>query len=100
MASGVFRLTPIPPPSAPSEAPRSEAPSLHRRYPVSTVLLASPTPSQTAAKCSVGGRYLPSDRASHVAQRAFPTCRSHYPGGLLRGHLSVGLPRHDGLPRI
>ena len=67
--------------SVPSKAPRSEAPSLLRNYPSSSVLWASPTPGPTMTKCHVVGRDPTSDRASHVAQLTFLACRSHYPGG-------------------
>ena len=82
--SGVFRLIAnlsshrrfLPPPS-------TEAPSLHRHYPASSVLRASP-PSQTARPVS---RELPVD--PHRDHRwdfpccvwsTLPTCRRQYPG--------------------
>ena len=42
---GGARLTPIPLPLARPSAPRTRAPSLHRRYPASSVLWAPPTPA-------------------------------------------------------
>ena len=50
--SGVSRLFANLLSSAPSEAPRTRAPSLHRHYPASTVLWAPPTP--TSARPTLG----------------------------------------------
>ena len=64
---------------------RSQAPSLHRRYPASTVLWACPTPQ--AARPVPRGRPVgacdhrlgsPVLRAISLCQ----TCRRHYPGGI------------------
>ena len=62
----------------------TEAPSLHRHYPVSAVLRASPSP-QAARPDS---REVPVDRPLHDHRWGFPccfrsllpTCRRHYPG--------------------
>jgi len=100
MFSGVARLTPISSPLLPSKAPRSKAPSLHRHYPASTVVRASPTPTSTAARNDcVEGHDPSSTRVSHVAQRAFLTCHSHYPGGPGRVRMLTASPPHAGLPR-
>jgi len=78
--AGVARLTPIPLPSAPPSAPRTRAPSLHWRYPASSVLWAPPTP---AAPIPRRDRYqvAPASRqASRVASHRVRTCCAHYPG--------------------
>src|SRR5207249_6323222 len=99
MSSGVSRLTPISLSLASSEASRSEAPSLHRHCPASTVLWASPTPGSATASRGDEGRGPSPGRVSHVSQMAFPPCRSHYPGGPRRVHLSAASPSRFGLPR-
>ncbi len=66
--SGVTRLTPIPLSSARPSAPRTRAPSLHRRYPVSAVLMS------------------PSD-----------ACRAHHPGKQVDLHVSVDSVDLNGL---
>ena len=63
---------------------RTEAPSLHRRYPASPVLRASPPPSPARPDprgVSVGACHA-TGRASRVASiPLFHACRRHYPGG-------------------
>ena len=63
---------------------RTEAPSLHRRYPASPVIRASPPPCPTRPDphgLSVGS-YVATGRVSRVASTPlFPACRRHYPGG-------------------
>ena len=63
---------------------RTEAPSLHRRYPASPVLRASPPPSPARPDprgMSVGACHA-TGRASRVAFiPLFHACRRHYPGG-------------------
>ena len=63
---------------------RTEAPSLHRRYPASPVLRASPPPSPARPDprgMSVGACHA-TGRASRVASiPLFHACRRHYPGG-------------------
>src|SRR5206468_6826961 len=60
--------------------------------------LASPTPGRPAALGDVEVRDPSSDRVSHVSQRTFPACRSHYPGGPRWVRLSAASPPHGGLP--
>ena len=63
---------------------RTEAPSLHRRYPASPVLRASPPPCSARPDprgLSVGACHA-TGRASRVASIPLVhTCRRHYPGG-------------------
>ena len=63
---------------------RTEAPFLHRRYPASSVLRASPPPCSARPDphgLSVGA-YVVTGRASRVASTPlFHACRRHYPGG-------------------
>ena len=63
---------------------RTEAPSLHRRYPASSVLRASPPPCSARPDprgLSVGACHA-TGRASRVASIPLVhTCRRHYPGG-------------------
>src|ERR687898_76554 len=73
--AGVARLTPIPLPSA-----RPSAPSLHWRYPASSVLWAPPTPAAPVPRRD-GCRVAPAARqASRVASHRVRTCCAHYPG--------------------
>jgi hypothetical protein len=72
------------PPIGTSASIAAKAPSLHRHYPVSAVLRASPSP-QAARPDS---REVPVDRPLHDHRWGFPccfrsllpTCRRHYPG--------------------
>ena len=84
-------------------SPSTEAPSLHRRYPASAVLRASPPP-QTARP---GSHELPVDHCDHrwgfpcCLWSPLPACRRHYPGrtdGPVRSYcpIGVGLPRNSG----
>ena len=79
------RLAPVPT-SLPSvmRCSRTEAPSLHRRYPASPVLRASPPPCSARPDprgLSVGACHA-TGRASRVASiPLFHACRRHYPGG-------------------
>ena len=61
-----------------------EAPSLHRHYPASPVLRASPPPCRPSLPLT-GSRFgacLTTHRASHVAASfPFHACQRHYPGG-------------------
>jgi hypothetical protein len=67
--------------SAPSEAPRTRAPSLHRHYPASAVLWAPPTPPSARPLQDGCRSATPAPRgASHVATHSVSTCRLHYPG--------------------
>ena len=63
---------------------RTEAPSLHRRYPASSVVRASPPPCSARPDprgLSVGACHA-TGRASRVASIPLVhTCRRHYPGG-------------------
>ena len=63
---------------------RTEAPSLHRRYPASSVVRASPPPCSARPDprgLSVGACHA-TGRASRVASiPLLHTCRRHYPGG-------------------
>ena len=72
--------------------PRSEAPFLHRHYPASTVLWASPIPGQAVAQGAVEGRDPSPFRASHVTQLTFRACHSHYPGERRWVHTMVSFP--------
>jgi len=47
----------------------------------------------------VEGRNPSPPWVSHVAQTAFPTCHSHYPGGPQWVLVSAASPSHIGLPR-
>ena len=63
---------------------RTEAPSLHRRYPVSLVLRASPPPrtARTDPRGLPVGACHATARASRVASASlFHACRRQYPGG-------------------
>ena len=87
--SGVARLTPIPLPSARPSAPRTRAPSLHRRYPASSVLWAPPTPVVPVSRWN-RCRVAPAARqASRVASHRVCTCCAHYPGEPSDLHMSV-----------
>jgi len=82
--SGVFRLIAnLPFRRRFLRPPSTEAPSLHRSYPASSVLRASP-PSQSARPFS---HELPVDSSCHhrwdfpcCAWSTLPTCRRQYPG--------------------
>src|SRR6266851_971605 len=97
---GVIRLTPISAPSLLSKRSQSEAPSLPRHYPASTVLWASPTSGLVdSPPCGrLAGRYSRTARTSHVALLSFSACCAHYPGGTAWVHLPVASPGRDGLP--
>ena len=97
---GVIRLTPISAPSLRSKRSQSEAPSLPRHYPASTVLWASPTSGLVdSPPCGrLAGRYSRTARTSHVALLSFSACCAHYPGGTAWVHLPVASPGRDGLP--
>ena len=95
--SGVTRLTPISLASTRSNAPRTRAPSLDRRYSASVVLRAPPTPV-APAPLQDGRRISPPDRqASRVASPRVRTCCAHYPGEPVDLHLSVHLVDRSGL---
>jgi hypothetical protein len=81
-------------------APRSEAPSLCRRYSDSSVRWTSPT-SRPATTPRAMSSVATARRAwsSHVAQRPVPPCRSQYPGGPCCVHMSVASGTDGGLPR-
>jgi len=87
--------------SAPSEAPRTRATSLHRRYPVSLVLLAPPTPTPARPPAE---RLRVSDSLILVG---LPCCDAfclHVPPPLPRRVIRSlgGCPRsgYGGLPRV
>ena len=87
--AGVVRLTPIPLPSARPSAPRTRAPSLHWRYPASSVLWAPPTPASPVPRRD-RSRVAPAARqASRVASHRVRTCCAHYPGEQDDLHLPV-----------
>ena len=95
--AGVARLTPIPLPSARPSAPRTRAPSLHWRYPASSVLWAPPTPAAPLPRRD-GSRVAPAARqASRVASHRVRTCCAHYPGEPSDLHVSVYPIARDGL---
>ncbi len=89
---------PIPPALAPSEAPRSEAPSLHRHYPASTVVWASPTPARAAAQGSVEGRDPSPNAGLPRYAPGLPDVLSPLPRWPPWVHASVASPRRGGLP--
>jgi hypothetical protein len=95
--SGVTRLTPISLSSARSNAPRTGAPSLHRHYPVSTVLRAPPTPVAPDPRQSRWQAVPPDRQASRVANPRLHTCCAHYPGEPIDLHLSVRPVDRSGL---
>jgi hypothetical protein len=62
-------------------APNARAPSLHRRYPASSVLWARPTPTQARSLLgAVEGRDPSPTWVSRVATLSFSTCCPQYPG--------------------
>lgn len=95
--AGVARLTPIPLPSAPPSAPRTRAPSLHWRYPASSVAWAPPTPASPVPRrdrC----RVAPAARqASRVASHRGRTCCAHDPGEPSDLQMSVSPIARSGL---
>ena len=80
-----------------------EAPSLHRHYPASPVLRASPPPCRPSLPLT-GSRFgacLTTHRASHIAAFfPFHACQRHYPGGSREVPASLasvfGLPHFSG----
>ena len=80
-----------------------EAPSLHRHYPASPVLRASPPPCQPSLPLT-GSRFgacLTTHRASHVAAFfPFHACQRHYPGGSKGVPASLASPSVFGLPHF
>ncbi len=80
-----------------------EAPSLHRYYPASPVLQASPPPCRprlTLASFRFGA-CLTTHRASHVAAFfPFHACQRHYPGGSKGVPASLASPSVFGLPHF
>ena len=80
-----------------------EAPSLHRHYPASPVLQASPPPWRPRLPLagSQFGVYLTTHRASHVAASfPFHACQRHYPGGSKGVPASLASPSVFGLPHF
>ena len=80
-----------------------EAPSLHRHYPASPVLRASPPPCRPSLPLT-GSRFgacLTTHRASHVATFfPFHACQRHYPGGSEEVPASLASPSVFGLPHF
>ena len=80
-----------------------EAPSLHRHYPASPVLRASPPPCRPSLPLT-GSRFgacLTTHRASHVAASfPFHACQRHYPGGSKEVPASLASPSVFGLPHF
>jgi hypothetical protein len=80
-----------------------EAPSLHRHYPASPVLRASPPPCRPSLPLT-GSRFgacLTTHRASHVAAFfSFHACQRHYPGGSKGVPASLASPSVFGLPHF
>ena len=80
-----------------------EAPSLHRHYPASPVLRASPPPCRPSLPLT-GSRFgacLTTHRASHVAASfPFHACQRHYPGGSKGVPASLASPSVFGLPHF
>ena len=80
-----------------------EAPSLHRHYPASPVLRASPPPCRPSLPLT-GSRFgacLTTHRASHVATFfPFHACQRHYPGGSKGVPASLASPSVFGLPHF
>ena len=95
--SGVARLTPIPHSSARPNAPRTRAPSLHRRYPASSVLWAPPTPVAPGPLQDRWPVARPARQASRVASHRVRTCCAHYPGEPIDLHPSVRPVDRSGL---
>jgi hypothetical protein len=83
--------------SARPSAPRTRAPSLHRRYPVSSVLWAPPTPVVPVSRWSRCQVPLTARQASRVANHRVCTCRAHYPGEQVDLRMSVVLVDLGGL---
>ena len=80
-----------------------KAPSLHRHYPASPVLRASPPPCRPRLPLagSQFGVYLTTHRASHVAASfSFHACQRHYPGGSRGVPASLASPSVFGLPHF
>src|SRR3981189_3858116 len=78
---------------------RSQGPSLHRNYPVSSVICPCPTPARTAAFRDVEAATLAHDGSPPITRTPFPTCRAHYPGGS-SGCPCRLLPRSYSLPQM
>jgi hypothetical protein len=78
---------------------RSQGPSLHRNYPVSSVICPCPTPARTAAFRDVEAATLAHDGSPPITRTTFPTCRAHYPGGS-NGCACRLLPRSYSLPQM
>src|SRR5258708_1293141 len=78
---------------------RSQGPSLHRNYPVSSVICPCPTPARTAAFRDVEAATLAHDGSPPITRPTFPTCRAHYPGGS-NGCACRLLPRSYSLPQM
>ena len=78
---------------------RSQGPSLHRNYPVSSVICPCPTPARTAAFRDVEAATLARDGSPPITRTTFPACRAHYPGGS-NGCACRLLPRSYSLPQM
>jgi len=78
---------------------RSQGPSLHQRYPASTLLRPCPTPACAAASRDVEAATLTQDGSPPITRTTFPTCRAHYPGGS-SGCACRLLPRSCSLPQM
>src|SRR5467141_721994 len=78
---------------------RSQGPSLHRNYPVSSVICPCPTPARTAAFRDVEAATLAHDGSPPITRTTFLACRAHYPGGS-NGCACRLLPRSYSLPQM
>src|SRR3981189_1676830 len=78
---------------------RSQGPSLHRNYPVSSVICPCPTPARTAAFRDVEAATLARDGSPPITRTTFLACRAHYPGGS-NGCACRLLPRSYSLPQM
>jgi hypothetical protein len=67
----------------------SQAPSLRRHYPASTVVWTCPTPDRTATKHGVRSCDLRPIGPPPITRIALPACCAHYPGGPERVRLPV-----------
>src|SRR5216684_1766766 len=71
---------------------RSQGPSLHRNYPVSSVICPCPTPARTAAFRDVEAATLAHDGSPPITRTTFPACRAHYPGESSGVRMSIASP--------